>query len=74
MAVDYQVSHHGAGRASVQVFDRESRELIRDCNIVREANGYRVLGGSRYDTPQPATPMAAAKHFAELVALERSAG
>lgn len=56
----YQVSDHGAGRFSVQIFDSDGR-LIEDRNIVRDINGFRVAGG--YGTePQFGTAREAAKH------------
>lgn len=70
--IDYQVSDHGAGRKSVQLFERPSGKLVADVAVVRDVNGWRIAGQS-YDTPQHASPEAAAKHYATLVASEGGA-
>ncbi len=67
MKADYQISDHGAGRFSVQVFDAESRKLVEDRNIVRDVNGWRIAGMVP-EMPQFSTPRAAGVHFATLVA------
>lgn len=73
--LEYQVSDHGAGRHSVQVFERRedgAGTLIDDSAIVRDVNGWRVAG-LHCDRPQHATPEDAAQHHADALSLERNA-
>ncbi len=69
----YQLSDHGAGRYSVQVFDGDT--LVSDCDIVKDINGWRVvsvnLDGYSTDTPQHRTPGAAAEWYAKILELCR---
>lgn len=65
--IRYQVSDHGAGRKSVQLFD-EAGVLLEDRAVVKDVNGWRVVADQSHDTPQHASPEAAAAHYAELVA------
>jgi len=74
-AIEYQVSDHGAGKFSVQLFDADSRELLDDSNIVKDVDGWRVVtlrgDGLVADLPQFDTPRAAAEHHATTFNLAR---
>lgn len=66
---EYQVSDHGCGRKSVQVF--RDKKTIADHDIVRDVNGWKVVAirpdGWGTDGPQFGSPEAAARHFATTI-------
>lgn len=70
LKVEYQVSDHGCGRKSVQLFDY-SGKLIRDASIVKDVNGWRVVSLNSNDMcsdqPQHNSPESAAIWFATVV-------
>lgn len=63
MKTEFQVSDHGAGKFSVQLFDTDTRELLADRGIVRDTQGWRVVDQT-YSEPQFETVRAAAEHYA----------
>ena len=68
MTIEYQTSDHGCGKFSAQFF--RDGVLLEDRAVVKEIDGWRVIGNSKYDRPQHASVDAAAKHYATLLSAE----
>ena len=65
MKTDFQVTDHGAGKFSVQIFDADTNRLLEDRAIAKGVNGWRV-GNGKHGCSQDETPRAAAQHYAAV--------